>query len=419
MKTTRASLVILFFPVFFILNSNSGASEYFSTGMSISFNNAKFVEYLDSPPIAVNDTFVLVVGCGNNAISGDVMANDGDPDGDPIALTFVYALSTGSLSISNKGVFTFRNFDGFVGEATFKYRICETGNYNSCSEGIVVIFVKNDNDCDGVADADDIDDDNDGILDIHEGEGLIDFDGDGIVDCWDIDSDNDGITDNVEWQIENEYITITGTDSNGDGWDDAYDSGSGGNYYEQVDTDSDGYPDFIDTDSDDDGALDIVEGNDTNFDGIADVEPVGLDSDLDGLDEAYDLVAGWLLPNNSTGSDVPLADHDNNGVRDWRDANDTPIIGEDIFVDVFDVTVLSLRIFPNPTKGIFNLKVSEMIVNQGLKLEMYGLDGKLHYEKKIVSNENIINPGNVDSGGYIIKLKSDTQNYTQRLLINR
>ncbi|WP_317044711.1 SdrD B-like domain-containing protein, partial [Nonlabens xylanidelens] len=55
-----------------------------------------------------------------------------------------------------------------------------------------------DNDMDGIPDVDDIDDDNDGILDVLEGSG--DSDNDGIPDWFDQDSDNDGIPDNVESQ---------------------------------------------------------------------------------------------------------------------------------------------------------------------------------------------------------------------------
>lgn len=54
-----------------------------------------------------------------------------------------------------------------------------------------------DSDYDGVPNHKDIDDDNDGILDINEGIN-IDSDNDGKPDSRDIDSDNDGIPDNVE-----------------------------------------------------------------------------------------------------------------------------------------------------------------------------------------------------------------------------
>ena len=63
-------------------------------------------------------------------------------------------------------------------------------------ESLVVLTVLPDNDKDGVADEDDLDDDNDGILDIYEGDG--DIDGDGIINSFDLDSDGDGCYDVIE-----------------------------------------------------------------------------------------------------------------------------------------------------------------------------------------------------------------------------
>ena len=57
----------------------------------------------------------------------------------------------------------------------------------------VVLTVLPDNDRDGIADEDDLDDDNDGILDIYEGNS--DIDGDGIINSFDLDSDGDGCFD--------------------------------------------------------------------------------------------------------------------------------------------------------------------------------------------------------------------------------
>ena len=55
-----------------------------------------------------------------------------------------------------------------------------------------------DPDGDGVFDWDDLDDDNDGILDVHEDVGNTDIDGDGIINSLDRDSDGDGCLDVIE-----------------------------------------------------------------------------------------------------------------------------------------------------------------------------------------------------------------------------
>jgi len=68
-----------------------------------------------------------------------------------------------------------------------------------CDEDLqseVVLTVLPDNDKDGIADEDDLDDDNDGILDKYEGIG--DVDGDGVINSFDLDSDGDGCFDVLE-----------------------------------------------------------------------------------------------------------------------------------------------------------------------------------------------------------------------------
>ena len=72
----------------------------------------------------------------------------------------------------------------------------------------IILF---DTDGDGIPNQVDIDDDNDGILDVLEGNG--DSDNDGFEDSLDIDSDNDGIPDNIEAQSTSGYIPPSGNDS--------------------------------------------------------------------------------------------------------------------------------------------------------------------------------------------------------------
>ena len=91
-----------------------------------------------------------------------------------------------------------------------------TGNTSTCTQHVVV---KLDSDGDDVPDDIDIDDDNDGILDIVE-DMYANGDDDNFKNGLDIDSDNDGIPDNVEGQTEAAYHAPLGMDTDGDGWDD-------------------------------------------------------------------------------------------------------------------------------------------------------------------------------------------------------
>ncbi len=225
-----------------------------------------------------------------------------------------------------------------------------------------------DTDVDGVPDATDLDDDNDGIPDTVEAANALnggDTDGDGIPDTLDLDSDGDGILDFVEARNLTPAQIAT-LDANGDGrldgavgTDGIPDSvqttpNAGTVNYTPLDTDGDGNPDFQDLDSDNDGINDVVEAsptgvnNDTNGDGKADgtVNTNGvasmpnttalglgtpdtdgdgkpdfrdLDSDNDGINDVVE--AGLSDPDNNgiAGTGANPTDTDNDGIPDAVD----------------------------------------------------------------------------------------------------
>ena len=148
------------------------------------------------------------------------------------------------------------------------------GNSTTCSFDITVSGI--DSDGDNIVDLCDVDDDNDGILDINEGVtffSTLDSDGDGTPDYLDLDSDNDGIYDITEGgdgaaDINNDgKIDINDlgfVDSDNNGMDDNAEITS------EFDSDSDNIKDFLDLDSDNDGCNDVIEAGftDNNSDGI-------------------------------------------------------------------------------------------------------------------------------------------------------
>ncbi len=117
-------------------------------------------------------------------------------------------------------------------------------------------------------------------------------DGTGGANPYDIDSDDDGIPDNVEGLTTIGYLLPAGTDTDLDGIDNSYDNfnGFGGDGIHPVDTDVDTQRDYLDSDTDSDGLIDRVEGNDFNFNGQPDdnVTLTGIDTDSDGLDDRFD-----------------------------------------------------------------------------------------------------------------------------------
>lgn len=224
-----------------------------------------------------------------------------------------------------------------------------------------------DSDNDGKPDYLDLDSDNDGILDIIEAggedsdsdgqvDGLLDADSNGLDDriestplaipntdesfentngltnlpnYIDIDSDSDGIDDTREGYSTADYdfpTLLTDTDS--DGIIDFWDVSAFSSPIVPYDRDSDDIPDYIDSDSDNDGVSDLIEGNDANADGVVDVALSGVDSDNNGLDDALDGLCGqetvyalatdYAEEDNSDGSidlgssDLELMDDGNN-----------------------------------------------------------------------------------------------------------
>ncbi|MFK5889509.1 MAG: T9SS type A sorting domain-containing protein [Flavobacteriaceae bacterium] len=186
-----------------------------------------------------------------------------------------------------------------------------------------------DNDNDGIPDSIDLDDDNDGIVDTIEGNG--DTDGDGIKNSFDLDSDGDGIPDNIEAQTTVGYISPSGNDLDGDGLDNAYDTDSGGVAITPVNTDATDNPDYLDLDSDNEGANDTVEANLTLSGTIG----------VNGLDNNIDTADTYADPNGIINDPTTLQDTDGDvltgGDVDYRDVSNTTDNDNDGIIDAVDL----------------------------------------------------------------------------------
>ena len=131
-----------------------------------------------------------------------------------------------------------------------------------------------------------------------------DSDGDGIADQNDLDSDNDGIPDFIESQGQN-IIALTNVDANGDGIDDAFGTG-----IIPANTDNDTVSNYLDLDSDNDGIYDLDESGfnltDADNNGMID----GISFGSNGLADILETSADSGILNSS----YILADTDGDGI---------------------------------------------------------------------------------------------------------
>lgn len=272
------------------------------------------------PPVAVADSF----SSSCNLITGSLILNDSDPENDAYFIDVVPIVNPlhGTVTLFADGTFEYLANPQFDGTDSLQYAIYDENHYQG-DTATVLIHIVLDTDHDGITNATDLDTDGDGILNSHEGALDMDNDGDGLTNYLDIDSDGDGILDNIEAQSTRGFIFPRNIDSNKNGIDDAYDKTQGGTEIIPVDADGDGIPDFLDTDADGDGVSDYIEGHDSNGDGRPDIFAVVIDSDADGLDNAYDTFVKVCTPSeNAFMSSAPLQDFDGDGIKDWRDDDD-------------------------------------------------------------------------------------------------
>lgn len=361
-------------------------------------------------PIGVDDTYELPCGCEDITIKGNVFDNDILNGAEHVKILYAVAPEVGIFSIGTKGNFIFKLDSYFEGEIKFTYRICNANNTQLFTDATVTIIAEDDHDCDLIINSLDIDNDNDGILDIHEGDE--DTDNDGIPNYYDIDSDNDGITDMVEWQTEVSDIILLKSDLNNDGWDDAFDGQTGGEYYEQTDTDQDGIPDFLDSDSDNDGIEDHIEAYDLNNDGIAEIIVDTIDSDNDGLFDVYDTTPSRQDMGNPMGSSSPLPDFNADGIRDWRDVTNHPLPGTELAMSKSELIV-----YPNPVNGICTVQLPFSNPEKGVySLRLFNMNGSEILSQEANFSKFEINTNGLASGKYLLRVNCDAGTFSAKII---
>jgi uncharacterized repeat protein (TIGR01451 family) len=223
--------------------------------------------------------------------------------------------------------------------------------------------------------------DGDGLMDIFDADtasidpGLsvgtveLNSDIDDIPDRLDLDSDADGIPDAIEAQLTASYTgsfandgDVRDDDIDNDGVLAAYDPNDGGAgtfggaFNTPVDTNDDGTPDYLDDDSDGDGATDLAEsgftpGADADGDGIADNIAPNSYTDPDGI--AHTGTGGTNI--------FGLDDSDNDTAADGADASPTAVDLDYRDVNVSDLTPV-ITLIPNVMVGITDFEVLVQVI---------------------------------------------------------
>ncbi|HLF16973.1 MAG TPA: Calx-beta domain-containing protein [Candidatus Thermoplasmatota archaeon] len=287
-------------------------------------------------PVAEND-FFLVSKTLPTALN--VLQNDRDADGETLTLdapslvTSGVPASMGTVAIVN-GQLTFTPAATPTGSGTFTYKASDGTALGNAGSVTLLLLEDRDGDgrpdvsdnCPGAVNANQADDDGDGLGNVCDAalqdgpQG--DLDGDGKKNFEDncrnaanasqLDSDGDGLGDACD--------AVAYPDSDGDGAGDPVDNCLGTPNDNQADLDADGAGDVCDEDRDGDGSLNGVDGFPDDADELA-------DSDRDGLGDNGDNCPGAsnAAQSDADGDDVgDVCDGDRDGDGVANAADDFP-----------------------------------------------------------------------------------------------
>ncbi|WP_299106782.1 Ig-like domain-containing protein [uncultured Tenacibaculum sp.] len=95
---------------------------------------------LANTTVAINDINNTYIG---NAVSGNVLTNDYDPEGDmqTVNTTPITNVSNGTLTLNGDGSYTYAPNAGYVGQDSFVYEVCDNGNPQACDQGEVFLEI--------------------------------------------------------------------------------------------------------------------------------------------------------------------------------------------------------------------------------------------------------------------------------------
>lgn len=93
---------------------------------------------VNRPPVAVADSYTTPQGTALTIAAPGVLANDSDPDGNPLAATLVSGPANGTLALGANGGFTYTPTAGFSGTDAFTYKASDGSATSQATATITV-----------------------------------------------------------------------------------------------------------------------------------------------------------------------------------------------------------------------------------------------------------------------------------------
>ncbi len=118
-----------FGPDSFTYKANDGSLDSGIATVSLTISNA------NDPPLANNDTYGLAEDTLLSIAAPGVLANDNDPDNDPLTAIIVTQPAHGTLTLNPNGGFTYRPATNYFGPDSFTYK----ANDGSLDSGIATV----------------------------------------------------------------------------------------------------------------------------------------------------------------------------------------------------------------------------------------------------------------------------------------
>ncbi|MBK7213950.1 MAG: gliding motility-associated C-terminal domain-containing protein [Bacteroidales bacterium] len=113
-----------------------------STGCSNSDEVMITLGEMNNAPVAIADHDTTIIGV---PVTIDVLANDLNPDGDPLTISFCSYPEHGTVILNSDNTITYTPYSEYEGDDQFCYRICDNASPANCSDTTVTLHIKQPN----------------------------------------------------------------------------------------------------------------------------------------------------------------------------------------------------------------------------------------------------------------------------------